>query len=548
MTMVFGKKQQQQSKPIEEELADLQRKFRTLEIDKRSCSEDNQATIRKQRAAIEKLTRENRKMKGELNDTRMSTGPHTEAKMTIETLQKLKQQKETLDVKIEQETKNTTTLADNLEATNQSIFAVRGEMAKNGGINASLDNAKAVQKQIRILENRLDKGLQKFNESIHTNKHLREDIDTLRRERVVFDDIYQKLQSELQQKKREMANIIEQSNAAYEARDQAQAQMAALKQQADREHAEFEREWRELGKLIQNDKKMKEFMRGQTRDAKALMDQTQQPKEGTTQKKTARQAWDASASMTSFSTDQADREKVTSHEEAFARIQAATGLDDLDKLVQKFIDAEDQNFTAFKYNTELTADIEKLEQQIEDYNQEYVQLSGTSNKREDTEKVKILEALDEQFHGVDKKAMHYEVKCQETQTTLKNVGDVIKSTFKRLGCQPSDLPSGVGPISECNLLQYLGVIEESTNDALRIWESMNEDEDSAFETTRPAARPGASTQLQINKLPSTVEDYSDDEDEDEDEDSRPFTIEELKARTRQKTKKVAAKSRARGRG
>ena len=41
---------------------------------------------------------------------------------------------------------------------------------------------------------------------------------TLFRERVVFDDIYQKLQSELQQKKREMANIIEQANAAYEAR------------------------------------------------------------------------------------------------------------------------------------------------------------------------------------------------------------------------------------------------------------------------------------------------------------------------------------------
>ena len=37
-----------------------------------------------------------------------------------------------------------------------------------------------------------------------------------------------------------MANIIEQANAAYEARDQAQGQMAALKSQADREHREFE--------------------------------------------------------------------------------------------------------------------------------------------------------------------------------------------------------------------------------------------------------------------------------------------------------------------
>merc|ERR1712072_1109320 len=91
-------------------------------------------------------------------------------------------------------------------------------------------------------------------------KKLRDEIDTLRRERAVFDDIYKKLENELQQKKKEMANIIEQANAAYEVRDSAQAQMASLKQQADKEHQEFEREWRELGKLIENDKRMKEFM------------------------------------------------------------------------------------------------------------------------------------------------------------------------------------------------------------------------------------------------------------------------------------------------
>merc|ERR1711881_547688 len=127
-------------------------------------------------------------------------------------------------------------------------------------------NNMAVAKQIRILEDRLNAGLQKFNVAIAANKKLRDEIDTLRRERAVFDDIYKKLENELQQKKKEMANIIEQANAAYEARDSAQAQMAALKQQADKEHAEFEKEWTELGRLIENDKKMKEFMRQKARN------------------------------------------------------------------------------------------------------------------------------------------------------------------------------------------------------------------------------------------------------------------------------------------
>lgn len=49
--------------PIDAEIADVQRKFRMLENDKRSYLEESQACIRKQRAGIEKLTRENRQMK-----------------------------------------------------------------------------------------------------------------------------------------------------------------------------------------------------------------------------------------------------------------------------------------------------------------------------------------------------------------------------------------------------------------------------------------------------------------------------------------------------
>merc|ERR1711977_221678 len=143
---------------------------------------------------------------------------------------------------------------------------VRHDLGALGGIEAESVNTMAIAKQIRILEDRLNAGLQKFNIAIAANKKLRDEIDTLRRERAVFDDIYKKLENELHSKKKEMANIIEQANAAYEARDSAQAQMAALRQQADKEHAEFEKEWRELGKLIENDKKMKEFMRQKVRN------------------------------------------------------------------------------------------------------------------------------------------------------------------------------------------------------------------------------------------------------------------------------------------
>merc|ERR1740127_159159 len=366
---------------------------------------------------------------------------------------------------MEAEEMNAITLAETVANTQKAIFETREDMAQHGGVKAALENAKAVQKQIRVLENRLDKALQKFNQAIEANRVLREQIDTLRRERVVFDNIYKKLENELQSKKKEMANIIEQANAAYEARDSAQAQMASLKQQADKEHAEFEKEWRELGKLIENDKKMKEFMRTKVK---------------------------------------------------------ATGVCDIDELVQNFIHAEDQNFSLFKYNNELSVDIEKLDQQIAEYREEYVALSGNGSRKEDTEKVKILETLEEKWNDIDRKAIHYEVKYQESQQTLTHVRTGIETIFKRLGCSVDDLPSGCGTgISETNMLQYLALIEGRSNELLKLYDALKQDDEDYEGIVRPAAKGGSSA-LHAPKLPSTVEDYDEDDEDDDDDDQRPF--------------------------
>jgi hypothetical protein len=54
-------------------------------------------------------------------------------------------------------------------------------------------------------------------------------------------------------------------------------------------------------------------------------------------------------------------EKVESYSEAFAKIEAATGIRDIDELVNNFIKAEENNFALFKFVNELSNDIENLE-------------------------------------------------------------------------------------------------------------------------------------------------------------------------------------------
>jgi chromosome segregation ATPase len=526
---MMRKKKDEDRKPIEEEIAELQRKFRCLENDKRAYSEDSQGIIRKQRATIEKLTRENRKMKSEVNENRGSGGSHAENRMAHETIGKLGDSKDTLLNAMDQIGDENKELSEQLDTTAKKIFSIREEMCAHGGVNAALENTKAVQKQIRVLENRLDKSLQKFNDAIAANKVLREQIDTLRRERLVFDEIYRKLENELSQKKKEMANIIEQANAAYEARDSAQAQMAALKQQADKEHSEFEKEWRELGRLIESDKRMKEFMktkaRGQEREQTLALAATQD-KSMSQKKANTQNAWDTGKSIMGST---ANQDKTAAFEDAFAKIQAATGICDIDELVQTFSNGEDQNFGLFKYNNLLRVDIEKLEQQISDYKEEYITLSGTSNRREDTEKLKVLEALEERWTEIERKADSYDIKYQEAQQTLSHIRASIDSIFSKMGCSSEDLPTGCsGGISEANMMSYLGVIENRMQELLKAYDAMRGDEEE--DVAAPPKPVSSSAILQI-KLPSTVEDDDDEEDDEDEDDQRPFTRDELKSKT-----------------
>lgn len=66
---------------------------------------------------------------------------------------------------------------------------------------------------------------------------MREQIDGLRRERVIFDNVYKRLERELLSRRKEMANVIEIANSAYEERDRAQEKLALMMKKAERDRA-----------------------------------------------------------------------------------------------------------------------------------------------------------------------------------------------------------------------------------------------------------------------------------------------------------------------
>lgn len=68
------------------------------------------------------------------------------------------------------------------------------------------------------MQNRLDKALVKFNSTLADNAKIRETIDHLRSERIIFENIYKKLEKQLIDFKRKIGGVIEESTQAYDAR------------------------------------------------------------------------------------------------------------------------------------------------------------------------------------------------------------------------------------------------------------------------------------------------------------------------------------------
>ena len=59
-------------------------------------------------------------------------------------------------------------------------------------------------------------------------------------------------------------------------------------------------------------------------------------------------------------------DSVETYEEAYERIKAITGEEDMDLIVEKFIEVEDRNFANFNFVNEQNNEIESLQEKIQD--------------------------------------------------------------------------------------------------------------------------------------------------------------------------------------
>ncbi len=104
-------------------------------------------------------------------------------------------------------------LDEKIKEIREDFLIIKNNM---GGLNATQQVQEKYEKHIKILENRLDKANQKFNESIEHDKNLRDEIDKLRKERFFFENIYKKLEKDLGKLKYQITDNLQSAYNNYE--------------------------------------------------------------------------------------------------------------------------------------------------------------------------------------------------------------------------------------------------------------------------------------------------------------------------------------------
>merc|ERR1712048_1508520 len=136
------------------------------------------------------------------------------------------------------------------------------------------------------------------------------------------------------------------------------------------------------------------------------------------------------------------------YKEAFEQIKATTGISEIDQLVKTFIAHEEHNFSLFNYVNSQTHELEKLEEDIEGLQQD---LRHT---------LEFINASTEQ----------YDAKYQQVDNTINLLKGAIQHIFNKIDCNVGNMSDMLADsqVTEANMMQYLGIIEQRTNEILQL--------------------------------------------------------------------------------
>jgi len=521
-------------------MARLGRQHRVTVVQRKALNTSSENELRKQKVQLEKLQKDNDTFKEQL---RLAEMDFKAEQATGDYVRELRARYAGYEAEIEAELERSGELDSEINEATRILDTERTALGKSQSL---IRSPESYQRQIATMENRLEKALNGYDVYLTKNSGLRQTIDHLKKERNTFGGLKKRLELELLEQKKSIAEIIDSSNAAYEARDDAQARMTALRERSEKEMQESTMELKELNRVLEQERKLKEFMGVKGRDrAKDLGDAAKARKEKVEGKERPEVV-------------------INQYEAVFTQLKEVCGIEDTSELTDRFIETEDRNFSLFNLVNELNTNIESLKEQIARVEQQITEYNKQSEEM-DKERTQKFKQLEVQLSRAEASASKFGELATERRTELGKLVTGINGFVDKIGCDRGPIAEMLGEkdVNERNIMQFLGVIEQRANELLLMqarldfkaqkkWEAdadrlINEHSVDAIGSYDPTVDLGekpvvsgvlgagpkiqaAQGDLGAPKLMIGDADYDDEEEDDDDEMLRPLTHSELKAK------------------
>lgn len=489
---------------------------------RREANDAVRKEVKQQQELIQKLRQENESLKHDLGMSKedLSVGATEKAATLVSQLQ---EEANMYAKKLNAEEDKEKRLESSKEAAEKQVQENRKKM---GGVDAQQESLQQGQRKISILEHRVDRETRRLNEAVARNKELRKEINNVRLERHIFAEAYEKRERDLEQTQEAMRVVAEQSNGASETMDQFENELAAVQAQADKEHVDYEHEWRELGKQLESDLLREKRTRREAHAYLGSKEQVLNERESKLKKKRIGRHSLSSASKNPFPQSNTGQLKSS-----FQFALSETGYESVDALVNALLSKEDENDAIFRHAGDLNREADGLEEEISSLKAEIDQANSSRNDGDNRQRA--IESLEQKVSHSKSLGEHYESLASSAFSTVEEIKLNVLSLCSDLSCSPPNTSAYFltdGSLTEEGAVTCLAQIEQRANEMLRAAsQSQAESEEKSEPPALPAASSPPATAASTAQLgiepPSTAAAQEDEEDEESAE--MPLTREDL---------------------
>jgi len=322
----------------DEELAELQRRFMALEDEARTTMEKTMATPR---GAANKTGRERAAQAGVRADNE-----HELAKLDEQITQLRRKHDDLAHANLEKR-RELDKLNDRLQ-----------DLSREASLPSAEDNP--IMKEIRELEARLNRAVTKYEDAQEVRRTYEQIVKRLKEERIGFNNQLEARESTMRAKEADYEELLLMSHDANQSKEMAKQELAKFESVVSDERKLREKELAERRALVA---KKQEINAELERREKARRESMTAPSSALGSTRSESGAGRGSAAQQHAITEadiEEEQEKIASYEAAFREIKEATGVADVNEVIQKFITQEETHKSLLAMTRESQTKIESL--------------------------------------------------------------------------------------------------------------------------------------------------------------------------------------------